>query len=168
MAKTAIEAALEGVERLGDTGAQDAARDAVRAVLGFHREGVERMLELVRQGGDAGGAIIDTFANDNLVSNLLALHDLHPIEVDVRVRAALAKEDAALQALGGLCEGRGGGRPGRAPRDARTRAYPREGSAGARSRRSRRARRVGTRSGRAHRLDHGSRRWNEGWPRLPR
>jgi hypothetical protein len=63
------------------------ARDAVRGVLELHGAGLARVLDLAREA--AGPALVATLAADPLVGHLLALHGLHPVALDARVRDAV-------------------------------------------------------------------------------
>jgi Fe-S cluster biogenesis protein NfuA/nitrite reductase/ring-hydroxylating ferredoxin subunit len=69
-----VEAALAAVET------QPEAMEAVQAIVEMYGEGLARIVERV----DAG-ALLD----DELVTHLLLLHDLHPVPLEERVREAL-------------------------------------------------------------------------------
>lgn len=56
--------------------------------MDLHASGIEKMLEVVHESG-AGGPIFEAYAADDLVSGLLILHDLHPLDLEQRVRRAL-------------------------------------------------------------------------------
>jgi hypothetical protein len=53
----------------------------------FHAEGLRRMMDIVFDSGGASRA--DAFASDSLVSSMLLLHDLHPLDLHSRVERAL-------------------------------------------------------------------------------
>lgn len=63
----------------------------MESILALHGSGLEKMMELVFESGQAGEATIRRFTNDALVSSLLVLHGLHPDDIETRVRQALAK-----------------------------------------------------------------------------
>ena len=65
----------------------DRVEDLLRCVLSLHGAGLDRILEVVRDGG--GDDLVRRLADDELVGNLLVLHDLHPDDVLTRVQAAL-------------------------------------------------------------------------------
>jgi hypothetical protein len=65
-----VEAALDRIE------ADPAAIEAVQAVVELYGEGLRRLMAGARE-------------EDELVAHLLVLHDLHPLPVEERVRAAL-------------------------------------------------------------------------------
>jgi Fe-S cluster biogenesis protein NfuA len=62
------------------------------------------MMEIAAASGEAGWRIIDMFALDDLVANLLILHGLHPSDIESRVRNALEKVRPYLQSHGGNVE----------------------------------------------------------------
>jgi Fe-S cluster biogenesis protein NfuA/nitrite reductase/ring-hydroxylating ferredoxin subunit len=97
MADRAAEAErlLAEVEALPDPVARETALAALRAVACLYGEGLARAAEMV-------GA--DTLAADNLVAHLLVLHDLHPVPVEERVRAALDEVRPYLESHGGSAE----------------------------------------------------------------
>ncbi len=94
-----LETLVEAVEALDDSVAKGRARALVTGVLEMHREGLERVLEILaeEEGGDAR---IKGLAADPALASLLMLHDLHPSTPLERVEAALASIDAELRGLG--------------------------------------------------------------------
>jgi hypothetical protein len=91
----AIEAIIEDLRRVADPRSLAGAQELVGAVLSLHADGMARILEIVRAkavvGGATGGSLLDALAGDDLVASLLLLHGLHPVPLEQRVRAALAK-----------------------------------------------------------------------------
>ena len=61
-------------------------------------------MALVSQAGEPGGAIIDRFVQDDLVASLLLLYELHPVDLETRVRQALDKVRLSVRAHGGHVE----------------------------------------------------------------
>jgi hypothetical protein len=90
-----LESAIARVEALSDAAARDAAREAVTAVLDFHREAVRRLSSRVRKANGDGEDILRTVAEDEVVGSLLSLHGVHPLPLESRVRRALGKIRAA-------------------------------------------------------------------------
>lgn len=84
-----IEGLIQGIESSSDPATRARAQELLQLVLELHGAGLERMLDLAADGGDAGLAIIDGFAGDELVSSLLLLHGLHPLDLEARVMQAL-------------------------------------------------------------------------------
>jgi Fe-S cluster biogenesis protein NfuA len=78
-----------------------AALELVQTIMEFHARGIDRMMEIASERGDAGWAVIEDFGRDPLVSNLLLLHNLHPLDTDTRVRGALEKVRPYLHSHGG-------------------------------------------------------------------
>lgn len=83
-----IESQIAEIEKSATPAVRDAARDVVRALLELHGAGLARILEIARQSGTP---MATAFAEDELLSNLLLLHDLHPAEFESRVQAAVEK-----------------------------------------------------------------------------
>jgi Fe-S cluster biogenesis protein NfuA/nitrite reductase/ring-hydroxylating ferredoxin subunit len=79
------------VERLLDE-ADENAVELVQALLAMYGEGLRRILE---------HADVRPLADDELVSHLLLLHDLHPVPVEERVREALESVRPYLESHGG-------------------------------------------------------------------
>jgi hypothetical protein len=79
------------VDGISDPEFRGAARSLMTAILELHGAGLERMVEIVLDSGEAGKAAVRRFAGDNLVSSLLVLHDLHPDNIETRVHRALTK-----------------------------------------------------------------------------
>jgi Fe-S cluster biogenesis protein NfuA len=73
--------------------ADPAAIELVRHLLGLYGEGLARVMEL------AGERTAELLAADELLSPLLVLHDLHPLDARTRVVAALEGGDADLLAI---------------------------------------------------------------------
>jgi Fe-S cluster biogenesis protein NfuA len=99
-----IESLLHEVEQIPDPRAQARTRQIVQAILDLHGTALERMLEHIAAAGDAGLAMIDSLARDDLVSSLLLLYGLHPMDLETRVRQALDKVRPYLRSHGGNVE----------------------------------------------------------------
>lgn len=72
-----------------------AGEELVRLLMRFYGSGLEQLVTIARAA--AGDAIVHRLAADPLVGGLLALHDLHPVELRARVEHAL---DVARRKLG--------------------------------------------------------------------
>ncbi|MDQ3858139.1 MAG: NifU family protein [Actinomycetota bacterium] len=96
-----IEALLEAVESLDDP-ARTTALAAVEALVDLYGEGLTRIVE--RVAATDRGELAAAFADDELVSHLLLLHDLHPDRVEDRVGQALAEVRPYLRSHGGDVE----------------------------------------------------------------
>ncbi len=83
-----IEGLVHQIEQLPDPNAQATAQELMQLLLELHSAGLERMLDLIFETGTSGQALIDELAKDDLVSNLLLLHGLHPLDLETRVLQA--------------------------------------------------------------------------------
>jgi Fe-S cluster biogenesis protein NfuA len=99
-----LDALLREAERSPDLGARGRTQELLRAVLDVHAAGLQRLLEHVTAAGDAGRAIVDACARDDVVGGLLLLHGLHPLDVEARVRQALERVRPYLRSHGGNVE----------------------------------------------------------------
>jgi Fe-S cluster biogenesis protein NfuA/nitrite reductase/ring-hydroxylating ferredoxin subunit len=93
-----VDALLGEIEHLPDPGAREKATEMVQALLDLYGEGFARAL--ARLDDERRAAIAD----DELVSHLLLLHDLHPVPVEERVRRALDDVRPYLESHGGNVE----------------------------------------------------------------
>jgi Fe-S cluster biogenesis protein NfuA len=97
-----IEALLAEVASLGDPRARAKAEQLVQLLMRLYGGGLERILEIVdEEGGAAADRLFDCLAADSLVSSLLILHGLHPLDVETRVRRALDTVRPYLGSHGG-------------------------------------------------------------------
>ena len=94
---------LEEIESLKDPNARSKAAEVVQVLLELYGEGLSRMMETVAQGEESE-RIFETLAEDELVSHLLLLHGLHPLDVETRVVRALEEVRPYLQSHGGNVE----------------------------------------------------------------
>jgi Fe-S cluster biogenesis protein NfuA len=99
-----LEALLGEVERFPDPAAQSHTRALVRAILDLHGAGLGRLLEHLEASGEAGRAVLDACARDDVVGGLLLLHGLHPLDLEARVRQALDGVRPYLRSHGGSVE----------------------------------------------------------------
>lgn len=95
-----IEQLLERLEAV-DGEANELATETVAAMLELYGEGLARIMEAVEA---ASPALVRSLAADELVSHLLVLHGLHPVDVRTRVRSALAEVRPYLESHGGGVE----------------------------------------------------------------
>lgn len=100
-----IEGLIQDIERMADPAAQSRTKELVQALLDLHSTSLQRMLEIIYQTGAVGQAIIDDLGRrDELVSSLLILHGLHPLDLETRVRQALDKLRPYMGSHGGNVE----------------------------------------------------------------
>ncbi len=99
-----IEGLIRKIESLPDAGARSSALELVQSLMDFHGAGLDRLMELVAEAGEAGYAIFDNFAQDELVGSLLLLYGLHPLPIETRVMQGLDKVRPYLDSHGGNVE----------------------------------------------------------------
>jgi Fe-S cluster biogenesis protein NfuA len=87
-----------------ESGERARARVLIQTVLDFHGAALSQLLELLRQEGDAGRALLEKASRDGLVCNLLLLHGLHPADLETRTQEALARLQPFLRSQGAEVE----------------------------------------------------------------
>ena len=90
--------------RFADPAVQAHARALLQAVLALHGAGLERIVAHMEEAGDAGRAVLNACADDEVAAGLLLLHGLHPHDLDARVRQAVERTGVALRSRGGEVE----------------------------------------------------------------
>jgi Fe-S cluster biogenesis protein NfuA/nitrite reductase/ring-hydroxylating ferredoxin subunit len=98
-----MEALLGEIETLSDPNARSKAAEVVGVLLELYGEGLARMMEVVAEGEERERTF-DAFAEDELVSHLLLLHGLHPLDLETRVVRALEEVRPYLLSHGGNVE----------------------------------------------------------------
>jgi Fe-S cluster biogenesis protein NfuA/nitrite reductase/ring-hydroxylating ferredoxin subunit len=98
-----METLLGEIETLKDPNARSKAAEVVGVLLDLYGDGLARMMEVVAEGEERERNF-EAFARDELVSHLLLLHGLHPLDVEARVVAALEEVRPYLQSHGGNVE----------------------------------------------------------------
>jgi Fe-S cluster biogenesis protein NfuA len=96
------EALLLEIESLPDAEVRSTAAEAVQGLLELYGEALARIVESASRRG--GESILEAFAADELVSHLLLLHGLHPVDLETRVRGALKEVRPYLESHGGNVE----------------------------------------------------------------
>jgi len=92
-----LEARLAQLEALPDSELRDLAVDSVQGLMDLYGTALARILELVPE-------VASRLGEDELVSHLLLLHGLHPVDVRARVEAALESVRPYLATHGGNVE----------------------------------------------------------------
>ena len=98
-----METLLGEIESLTDPNARSKAAEMAQVLLELYGEGLARMMEVIAQGEKSERAF-EAFAEDELVSHLLLLHGLHPLDVQTRVNQALEEVRPYLRSHGGDVE----------------------------------------------------------------
>jgi Fe-S cluster biogenesis protein NfuA len=99
-----VEGLVRKIENLPDPEARAVAVELLQSLLEFHGAGLERLLEIVSEEGEAGRRVFERVARDELAGSLLLLHGLHPVPLEERVVRALDKVRPYLDSHGGSVE----------------------------------------------------------------
>jgi Fe-S cluster biogenesis protein NfuA len=98
-----IEELVSRMETTGDPAMRAVAQELLQAVIELHGVALERLLDEVAALPDGADAI-ERIAEDNLISNVLSLHGIHPVPLEKRVAVALEKARPYLKSHGGNVE----------------------------------------------------------------
>ncbi|HEX9315961.1 MAG TPA: NifU family protein [Actinomycetota bacterium] len=63
--------------------------EVVGLLVELYGAGLERILEVVNEDGEAAAPLLKRFTDDKFIESLLVLHGIHPVDVDTRIEAAL-------------------------------------------------------------------------------
>ncbi|MEP6602676.1 MAG: NifU family protein [Spartobacteria bacterium] len=99
-----IEELIQAVDKIDNDKVRTQARELVEALLEMQGAGLERLMEIIYDSGPTGQAMIDDLGHDELVSSLLLVHGLHPLDLESRVRGAIEKVGPRLAQHGGSVE----------------------------------------------------------------
>jgi Fe-S cluster biogenesis protein NfuA len=86
-------------EEMADSPQKIAARELVQTLMEVHSQGLERLMEIVFESKDTGGALIDRLGKDEVVGGLLLIHSLHPDGFEMRVQTAVERMRSRLRKL---------------------------------------------------------------------
>ena len=93
---------LGQVEQLADPSVRRTLEEILQGVMEFHAAAIGRLLEIV--GSRAPVGVLQEAGRDDLVSSLLALYDLHPLDMATRIERALDQARPYLKSHGGAVE----------------------------------------------------------------
>ena len=99
-----VQGLQERLDATGDVATREVADELVSAVVQMYGAGLERILSVLAGAGQDGRQIADALSEDELVSTLLLIHDLHPVPLEDRVRAALDSVRPYMESHGGNVE----------------------------------------------------------------
>ena len=94
-----IETLLEEIESFEDPAARAKMAEMVQTLLELYGEGLGRIVESVGRLGSED--LKDDLLGDELISHLMLLHGLHPVDVESRVLGALDEVRPYLESHGG-------------------------------------------------------------------
>ena len=103
-AGTRIQELLEQLEALPNPSTRELVHEFMEATLGFYGQGIARILQLVRAAGSEGGIVHQHLIDDKVIRGLLLIHDLHPADLETRLRVALDEVRPYLKSHGGNVE----------------------------------------------------------------
>ena len=99
-----VEELIAALESTPDEAVREQVRELIQTLLELHGTGLEQILSVVYDAGIGGSAVIDELSRDQLVSGLLLLHGLHPLDLETRVRNAIEEVKPRLGLHGGSVE----------------------------------------------------------------
>ncbi|MER7810170.1 hypothetical protein [Streptomyces sp900116325] len=96
-----VEELLDRLTAIGDQEVGAAAEDLVRVLMDFYGAGLARIVDRLSAAADhSTGGPLAALLDDELVSSLLALHDLHPEDIDKRIARALDSVRDPVEVVG--------------------------------------------------------------------
>ncbi|MEO5904564.1 MAG: NifU family protein [Gemmatimonadaceae bacterium] len=99
-----IDEMVQRLEEAADPVIRATARELVQSLMALHGAALERIVEVIEERGTTGQAMMDQLGRDELVRSVLVLYELHPVDVETRVREALEKSRPYLKSHGGNVE----------------------------------------------------------------
>jgi Fe-S cluster biogenesis protein NfuA len=92
------------LDNITDPESRAGAKALVQLLLDLHSVGLERVMDIVAKDGNSGQHTIDDLGRDPLVSSLLILYGLHPLDLESRVAQAIEKVQPKVRKGGGELE----------------------------------------------------------------
>src|SRR5580700_3682562 len=99
-----IQQLLEQIEALPSPSTRELIHEFMEATLAFYGQGLARILQVVSESGPEGQNAYQQLINDKVVRGLLLIHDLHPADLETRLRDALDQVRPYLESHGGNVE----------------------------------------------------------------
>jgi Fe-S cluster biogenesis protein NfuA/nitrite reductase/ring-hydroxylating ferredoxin subunit len=99
-----VQELMEQIEALPNSPARTLMHECMTSLLAFYGQGLERILNLIKRSGIGGQKTYDDLIHDRVVSGLLLIHGLHPVDLETRLRDALEKIRPYMQSHGGNVE----------------------------------------------------------------
>jgi Fe-S cluster biogenesis protein NfuA/nitrite reductase/ring-hydroxylating ferredoxin subunit len=99
-----IQQLLEQIEALPTPSTRELIHEFMEATLAFYGQGLARILQVASESGPGGQNVYQQMINDKVVRGLLLIHDLHPADLETRLREALDHVRPYLQSHGGNVE----------------------------------------------------------------
>jgi len=95
-----IEELLQRIEQAPEGTVRGQSRALLQSVLRIHAAGLSAMLEILSARPEGSKAVLEAFAQHEVVSQLLLLHGLHPLDLGTRVRNVMDRERAIFERSG--------------------------------------------------------------------
>ena len=92
------------LDSVGDPATRKVADELVSEVVQMYGAGLERIIERMLAGGEAGEQIAVALTDDQYLATLLLIHDLHPVPLEARVQEALDSVRPYMESHGGNVE----------------------------------------------------------------
>jgi len=86
-------------DEMPDSPQKTAGKELVQLLMDVQGQGLERLMELIFESRDCGGALIDRLSKDEVAGGLLLLYSLHPDALETRVQTAVERVRARLRKL---------------------------------------------------------------------
>lgn len=99
-----VQELLGSLDEIADPFAQQRVQELIGAVLELYGAGLDRILGVVADAGEAGLPIRDALLEDGIVASLLLIHGLYPVSLEERVVQALDSVRPFLASHGGNVE----------------------------------------------------------------
>jgi len=99
-----IQELVEQIDALREPAARTLMHECMESLLGFYGHGLERILHILKHAGIGGQQAYNELLHDRVVSGLLLIHGLHPVDLETRLREALEKIRPYMQSHGGNVE----------------------------------------------------------------
>lgn len=99
-----VQELLGSLDEIADPFAQQRVQELIGAVLELYGAGLDRILGVVADAGEAGLPIRDALLDDGIVASLLLIHGLYPVPLEERVTQALDSVRPFLASHGGNVE----------------------------------------------------------------
>ncbi|HEX4086801.1 MAG TPA: NifU family protein [Chthoniobacteraceae bacterium] len=99
-----IEELVAKIDELQNAPARALVSECLESLLAFYGQGLERILTTIQRAGIGGQKVYDDLIHDNVISGMLLIHGLHPIDLGTRLGDALEKIRPYMQSHGGNVE----------------------------------------------------------------
>lgn len=99
-----VESLIRETEKLADPHVRGQIQELVGFLLEFHGEGITKIIDDVVALGEPGKDLLEKWTHDELTSSMLLLYDLHPVDTESRVLAALESVRPFMKSHGGNVE----------------------------------------------------------------